>query len=38
LALQDKRLAARLQRFKDEMGSKVEEKNRRLQEKISAGD
>lgn len=37
LALQDKRLAARLQRFKVEMGTKVEDKNRRLQEKIASG-
>jgi phosphoribosylaminoimidazole carboxylase PurE protein len=37
LALQDKRLAARLQRFKDDMGNKVEENNRRLQEKIATG-
>jgi phosphoribosylaminoimidazole carboxylase PurE protein len=36
LALQDKRLAARLQRFKDDMGTKVEEKNRRLQEKVAS--
>jgi 5-(carboxyamino)imidazole ribonucleotide mutase len=38
LALQDKRLAARLQRFKDEMGSKVEEKNHRLREKLASGE
>jgi phosphoribosylaminoimidazole carboxylase PurE protein len=35
LALQDKSLAARLQRFKDEMGNKVEENNRRLRDKIA---
>jgi phosphoribosylaminoimidazole carboxylase PurE protein len=36
LALQDKRLAVRLQRFKDDMGTKVEEKNQRLQEKVAS--
>lgn len=36
LALQDKRLAARLQRFKDDMGTKVEAKNKRLQEKVAS--
>ena len=35
LALQDKSLAARLQRFNDEMGNKVEENNRRLRDKIA---
>jgi len=38
LGLQDKRLAARLQRFKDDMGTKVEEKNRRLQEKMASAE
>lgn len=36
LALQDKRLAARLQRFKDEMAAKVEEKNQRLREELAS--